>query len=107
MGKWMRKMRMGEALRKMQRMGLEKGEVQGPVYVQGKLGLELGVQPNELGLFWCCGMCMDVSGGRMSLTWLPPDQTVGVCHYCGRRYEFGSQYGEEELADVVGVERSG
>ena len=92
-------------LQEMREKGLERGEVPGPVYVQGKLGLELGVQPNEYGLFWCCGPCFDVSGGRMSLTWLPPDQHVGVCHYCGRRYEFGSKYGWEELAAEVGVER--
>lgn len=92
-------------------MGFEDGRVvsrvQGPVYVQGALGLRMGVVPGEHGLFWCCGDCWDVSGGRMSLTWMPPDQRAGVCHYCGRRYEFGSAYGEEELAARVGAERGG
>ena len=72
-----------------------------------QLGLDLGLGavPSEARLFWCCGDCWEVHEGKVSLTWLPPDQQVGECWTCRRRYVFGSRYGWEELAERTGVER--
>ena len=68
---------------------------------QQALPLGLGAVPNRLGLFWCCGDCLGVTQGRVSLRWQPPDQRVGVCHFCGQVYEFGSRYGQDELVQSV------
>ena len=63
--------------------------------------LNLGPMPNPYDLFWCCGSCMSINGGRMSLTWQPPDYKSGSCIHCGRVYTFESPYGEDELVEAT------
>ena len=64
--------------------------------------LNLGPVVNPTSLFWCCGNCISVNDGRMSLTWLPPDHRRGRCEHCGRIFTFDSKYGEEELIAAGG-----
>lgn len=68
---------------------------------QQTMALGIGAVPNSLGLFWCCGDCVSVTGGRVSLTWHPPDQKRGTCHVCKREYTFASKYGQAELVEAL------
>ena len=56
----------------------------------GQMVMPMGLAavPSPSGWFWCCGDCMPLTRGAVSVTWQPPDQTVGKCGLCGRVYEF-------------------
>ena len=73
------------------------------VNAQIPLVLNLPPVPNQYGLFWCCADCLPISGGRMSLSWQPPDYKVGRCWYCKRDWQFSSRYGEDELRAEIGT----
>lgn len=80
---------------------MDSGGGEGDYMSQMALDLNLGPMPNPYGLFWCCGDCMSINGGRMSLTWEPPDYNNGSCIHCNRVYTFKSRYGEDELVEAI------
>ena len=69
-----------------------------------QLTLDLDLKPvmNDAKIFWCCPHCITVTDGEYSLTWQPPDQKVGECILCKRRFVFESAYGTDELIAAGG-----